>query len=149
MDAKIRYLESALNGAGPERRLQLLLDGAVQFIVRARKALAEKKLDECHNCTVKAQDIYLELLVALDPEAGEYVANLQGLYYFLYDILLDANVRKSDERYVTAEQIACKIRDMWDDVIQVARQEAMQAQQQATGTDGPLPVPERRLNIAG
>lgn len=146
MDAKTRYLEASVIGATPERRLQALLDGAVSFIGRARAALAEEKLDECHNCTIKAQDIYLELLVALDPEAGEYVANLQGVYYLLYDILLDANIRKDDSRYAEAQAIAEQIRDLWDEVIKLAATEKAQAVAQEIAE---TPPPVQRLNLAG
>jgi flagellar protein FliS len=147
MDPKSRYLEGALNAATPERKLQALLEAAVHFIARARKALADKAFDERHNCTTRAQDIYLELLVALDPEAGEYVANLQGLYYLLYDILVDANVRKDDARFAEAQLIAESIRDMWDEVILQAKTDGVMISD-ADEELAPV-IAEPRLNIVG
>lgn len=154
MDVKGSYLEHAINAATPERKLLALLDGAVRFIHRARTALAANQLEECHRCTVKAQDIYLELLVALDPEAGEYVPHLQGLYYLLYDVLLDANVRKDETRYAEGQQIAERIRDLWQEVVAAAREQALAAPAEpADEVPQPAPAvdstPGARLNIAG
>jgi len=145
VDAKTAYLEGSVIGATPERRLMVLLEGAVNFILRARAALAEGRLDDCHNCTVKAQDIYLELLVALDPEAGDYVAHLQGLYYLLYDVLLDANIRKDDGRFAEALAIGERLRDLWDEVVKAA---AAEKARQAAAEAPPEP-PVQRLNLAG
>jgi|GEM_PF-4294544 len=147
MDVKNSYLEQSINAATPERKLQALLHGAVGFIQKARKSLADGALDECHNATIKAQNIYLELLIALDQEAGEYVPHLQGIYYLIYDILLDANIRKDDVRFGEAEIIGNQVKDLWEDVIAESRKESAAVVVVPPVEAGVEPV--RRLNIAG
>ncbi|MEO7992918.1 MAG: flagellar export chaperone FliS [bacterium] len=146
MDVKTRYLEVSLNNAPPEKKLQALLEGAVHFIMRARKHLAAGEVDEVHNNAIRAQNIYLELLCALDAEAGEWVSNLQGLYYLMFDILLDANVRKDDARFEEAQQIGEQIRNLWDEVIAQARTEIAPV---AASSADPAAMPAQRLNVAG
>jgi flagellar protein FliS len=148
MDIRNSYLEQSINAATPERKLQALLHGAVGFIQKARKSLADGALDECHNATIKAQNIYLELLIALDQEAGEYVPHLQGIYYLIYDILLDANIRKDDVRFGEAEIIGNQVKDLWEDVITESRKEGAVVVA-APPVIEPGVEPVRRLNIAG
>ncbi|MCG3152034.1 MAG: Flagellar secretion chaperone FliS [bacterium] len=147
MDVKQTYMEQSINAATPERKLQALLHGAVGFIHQARKALAEGALDTCHNATIKAQNIYLELLIALDPEAGDYVPHLQGIYYLVYDILLDANIRKDDARFEEAQRIAEQVRDLWEEVIGKSRTEPPVLP--VADSEPAAAEPRRHINIAG
>ncbi|HDS31044.1 MAG TPA: flagellar export chaperone FliS [Firmicutes bacterium] len=118
------YLEQMVESASPESLLMMLVDGAVNFIRRAGFALEKEKFDDVHVNLVKAQDIYLELVITLDLDAGEFAENLALVYQYLYNLLIEANLEKSAEKIQIALKLAVEIRDLWTEAIEKAQQES-------------------------
>ncbi len=117
MDVRELYLKNQVSGSSPEQLLILLLEGGERFIRIALNELDKENTQEVHNNIVKAQNIYLELFCALDQDAGDYVENLQGLYYLMYNNLLDANVKKDSDLLRDCLKIAVDLTAMWREVI--------------------------------
>ena len=117
MDIREHYLKNQISGSSPEQLLILLLEGGERFIRMADAELMKERMEEVHNNLVKAQNIYLELFCALDQDAGDFVPNLQGLYYLMYDNLMEANVKKDSKLIQKCLQIAQGLTKMWRDTI--------------------------------
>lgn len=89
-----RYRQTQVETAGPLDLIIMMYDGALRFINQAKKALAEKEYGPANEALKRAQDIITELNISLNPEAGEIAGNLRSLYLFIYDRLLQANIKK-------------------------------------------------------
>ena len=124
-----QYLEQMVESASPESLLLMLVDGAVNFIRRAEIAIEKEKFDEAHNFFVKAQNIYVELTITIDLDAGEFAENLGLIYQFIYNLLIEANLEKSLEKTRTALKFAEQVRDLW-------KETAAKSKQAASGTAG-------------
>ena len=117
MDVREEYLANTVAGASPVQRLVLLLEAAERFIRIAQQELDKNNPEGVHINIEKAQNIYLELFCTLDQEAGDFVSNLQGLYYLVYNNLLSADVDKDSELLQDCLKTAQGITKMWKDTI--------------------------------
>ncbi|MFH1515230.1 MAG: flagellar export chaperone FliS [bacterium] len=117
MDVREEYLANAVAGASPVQRLVLLLEAAERFIRISQQELDKKNHEGVHKNIEKAQNIYLELFCTLDQDAGDFVSNLQGLYYLIYNNLLSADVEKNPEILANCLKTAQGITGMWKDAI--------------------------------
>ena len=117
MDVREQYLKNQVTGSKPEQLLILLLEGGERFIRIAQAQLAKNNIDEVHNNIVKAQDIYLELFCALDPEAGDFVQNLHGLYYYIYNNLMEADIKKDAKLLGNCLKVSQDLLKMWRDTV--------------------------------
>lgn len=123
MDVKEHYLKNQVNSASQEQLLVMLLEGGEKFIRLAMKALENDDVEGVHNNITKAQNIYLELFCSLDPEAGDFVQNLHGLYYFMYNNLVEANVKKDISIMDNCLKVAGNLTMMWKETIDKAHEE--------------------------
>jgi len=121
MTVRDQYLEQMVESAGREALLMLLVEAAVNFIRRALFAFERERLDEVNTCLIKAQNIYLELVITLDLDAGEFAGNLAMVYQFLYNLLIEANMEKDPEKMKTGLRLAEDIRDLWKETIEKAK----------------------------
>ncbi len=123
MTVRDHYLEQVVESAGPEKLLILLVEGAVNLIMRAEIAFEKERFDKVNNNLVKAQNIYIELVVNLDLDAGEFAENLGYVYQYLYNLLIEANLEKDLEKIRTCLRLAEQIRDLWKETIDKVRDE--------------------------
>ncbi|MCC6464090.1 MAG: flagellar export chaperone FliS [Planctomycetes bacterium] len=108
------YLERAVMTAGKEQLLMMLLDGAIRFTDRGREAIVAQDATEAHTNLVRAQEIVTELMASLKADIGsEIYRNLVGLYHFVYERLVRANVEKSTQMADEARQTLKGVREMW------------------------------------
>jgi flagellar secretion chaperone FliS len=141
-----QYLEQMVESASPEGLLLMLVDGAANFIRRAEIELEKERLDEVHNCLVKAQNIYMELVISLDMDAGEFAENMALVYQFLYNLLIEANIAKSKDKIESALKLAEQVRDIWREAAEKSRAENAGA----TAVDAPVEeLPIFKVHHAG
>lgn len=108
------YKNNSVNFASKEQLLLMLLDGAVKFAGKARKALIDKNIQESHVNLVKTQDIFYELIVSLDVSmAGDWGESLRALYQFIVDKLSEANMKKNVEILDEVMPFIEDVRDTW------------------------------------
>jgi flagellar protein FliS len=117
MEVRDQYLKNQVTSSSKEQLLVMLLEGAERFIRIAQKEIEKKNVESVHENIVKSQNIYLELFCTLDPEAGEYVQNLHGLYYFMYHNLQEADITKDPAVLDNCLKVAQGITQMWKDTI--------------------------------
>ncbi len=90
-----QYQTSNITTATPEKLMILLFDGALQFLQKAKTAIAEKNLKERAENIDGARKILRELMRTIDLENGNDVAkSLFRLYNRMSMNLVRANVTR-------------------------------------------------------
>lgn len=115
------YKQNSVNMASKEQLLLMLVDGAVKYTKVARIAIEKKDIPRAHKELVRVQDIFTELIITLDRNAGSFVNDLLNLYEFIKSKLIDANLKKDVEIIDEVLPLIEDIRDMWHEVSQKAK----------------------------
>ena len=91
-----QYQTSNITTATPEKLMIMLFDGAIQFLQKAKTAIAEKDLQERAANLESARKIIRELMRTIDLENGNDVSkSLFRLYNKMAMKLIKANVQRS------------------------------------------------------
>lgn len=91
-----QYQTSNITTATPEKLMIMLFDGAIQFLQKAKTAIAEKNLQERSTNIESARKIVRELMRTIDLENGNDVSkSLFRLYNKMAMKLIKANVSKN------------------------------------------------------
>lgn len=94
-----QYQASNINTATPEKLMILLFDGAIQFLQKAKIAIAENNYKERSANIDGARKIIRELMRTIDLENGNDVSkNLFKLYNRMAMDLIKANVLRNSEK---------------------------------------------------
>ncbi|MCQ2743668.1 MAG: flagellar export chaperone FliS [bacterium] len=93
-----QYQTSNITTATPEKLMIMLLDGAIQFLQKAKTAIEEKNLKDRSENIESARKIVRELMRTIDLENGNDVSkSLFRLYNKMAMKLIKANVSKNSE----------------------------------------------------
>jgi len=88
-----RYREMEIRTASPEMLVVKMYEGAIRFALQAREHHEAGRVAERGRAISRALAVVGELQQSLDHEAGgEIAGNLEVLYVFVCDRLLEANV---------------------------------------------------------
>ena len=94
-----QYQTSNITTATPEKLMILLFDGALQFLQKAKTAIAENNLQERSQNIDGARKILRELMRTIDLENGNDVSKrLFRLYNRMAMDLIKANVQRNVEK---------------------------------------------------
>lgn len=112
---------SAVEDASPHRLIQLLLDGALERIAVARRALESGQVAARGTAIGKTVDIVSALRSSLNFEAGgEVAANLEALYDYVERRLLQANLEASEAMLDECARLLHEVKEGWDGIGQAA-----------------------------
>ncbi len=101
-----QYQDVEFNTADRGRILLAMYDGGLRFLALAERGLEVGDYEVFGHNLGRAQAVVAELLHTLDHEAGgEIAANLERLYRFLLEHLVEANVQKSARHVADARRI--------------------------------------------
>jgi flagellar protein FliS len=107
--------QTGVTEATPHRLIQMLLDGALDKIARAKGAMQRKEIEEKGNHINSANSIILGLRDSLDMEAGgEMAANLGNLYDYMVRRLMEGHLAND---IAALDEIASLLREIklgWD-----------------------------------
>ena len=107
-DASGEYLRSAVMTATPEQLQMMLYDGAIRFARQGREALAQRDYETSCEKLIRAQQVVAAMESGLRPDVNpELCAQMASLYGFVYNRLVDANLKHD----VTAVDEALRILD--------------------------------------
>ncbi len=109
-----RYLEIQIQTATPEKLVTLLYDGAIRFMSQAKLHIQQSDLEKANNSIIRAQDILFELKATLNMDAGEIAANLDSLYDFMINALVEANIKKDQAKIDEVIGLVSELRDTWN-----------------------------------
>jgi flagellar secretion chaperone FliS len=112
------YQTTQVQTASTGEIVVLLYDGAVRFLNRGLLALDEGRSDTAHADIIRGQEIVLELMTGLDLDrGGDLASNLRDLYIYMYQTLVQANIRKDRELVVTVIRLLDELRAAWRTVV--------------------------------
>ena len=116
------YQKTQVMTSRPDKILLLLYEGAIRFTKTAALKIRENNIAEKGKNISKALGIISELMNTLDHEkGGRLAADLENLYMFMMDKLIDANVKNSAEECEAVERLLTTLYGAWKDVIENPR----------------------------
>lgn len=107
------YQRTEVETADPKRLVVMLYDGAVRFLYRAQEAMAQRDYEGQHEALVRAQAIFSELNCSLNLDVGEIAANLRATYTYIYNALVEANLRDDEALLTEVTGQVERLRDAW------------------------------------
>jgi len=110
------YLEQKVLSAKPEELTFLLYEGIVKFIKQAKIFNDGKNYEKSSNANMRAQAIIVELRSTLNMDI-EISNNLDQIYIFMMDKLVDANVSKDNKTLDEVLGLAEDLRDTWKEAM--------------------------------
>ncbi|QLY78768.1 flagellar export chaperone FliS [Clostridium intestinale] len=115
------YKNNSVNYASKEQLLLMLVDGAVKFSKQAKEAINRNDVKNAHEYLTRTQDIFVELMVSLDKNAGEWAINLFNVYEFIKDELLQVNIKKDGEKLEKLIPLIENVRDTWHEAYKLSK----------------------------
>ena len=107
---------TAVMDADPHRLIQLLFEGALTRIAKA-KGHVERNEIEARNETINAAiRIVGGLQESLDMNAGEIAQNLDNLYDYMIRRLFEANSKNSNVMLDEVAKLLIEIKSAWDEI---------------------------------
>lgn len=117
------YQQNSVMTASPQELTLMLYNGCIKFIKLARKGMIEKDFEEKNVNLIKAQAIVQELRVTLDQDI-EISTNMAHLYEYMYNRLVEANMKNEFEILSEVEGYIVDMRDAWKQAMKAAKQRA-------------------------
>jgi flagellar protein FliS len=111
------YRKVQTETADPGQLLLMLYQGAVRSLDLAESSLTKGDLVTGNKEIVRTQSILLELLGSLDYSHGEIPQALSDLYTYMYQELLDANLRKDAGAVKRVRVIVGRLAAAWEAAI--------------------------------
>ena len=109
---------SAVEGASPERLIQLMLDGVLSRVSAARGAMENGEVAAKCELVGKAIRLIEGLRASLDHErGGDLAGNLDALYEYMSRRLLEANLRSDPLILDEVNQLLREIKQAWDRIV--------------------------------
>ncbi|MGP1612333.1 MAG: flagellar export chaperone FliS [Catonella sp.] len=114
------YQGAAVSTATPAELTLMLYNGAIKFCNQAAVGIEEKNIEKANNNLIKAQNIIWELQGTLDFKY-EVSKDFDLVYKRILRNLLLANVKKDIDRLNEALEDIREMRDVWAQVMKVAK----------------------------
>ena len=109
--------QEAVNGASPHRLIQMLMEGAIKRMAEARAAIQRKDIAAKGEAIGKAVSIIGGLRDSLNMEvAGGLPQRLDGLYEYMVNALLQANLKDDDRAIELVMQQLLTVKAGWDSI---------------------------------
>jgi len=108
---------TGVENADPHRLIQMLIDGGIEKINRAKFFLNNKKVAEKGQHISWAISIIGGLRASLDMEkGGEIAKNLDGLYDYCTFTLVEANTENSEQKLNDVLSVMQQVKEAWDGI---------------------------------
>ena len=120
VNAAEAYNQQQLMNAPPEQLTLMLYNGCLRFIEDGITEVKERKFEEANTSLQKAQRIISEFRLTLNMDY-EIAHQLLPLYNYVYDRLVEGNIRGKIEPLEEAQTIITELRDAWVGAMRKAR----------------------------
>ncbi len=121
------YLEQMVMTASPAKLIELLIEKAISVLEESKVFIDEKDYVKANEKIVRAQDIIMELNLALDLEKGGDIAkSLRGLYNYMYRTLVEANIKKDKNMIDDVKTLLSDLLSTWREAMKLAGSTASQ-----------------------
>ncbi|MCC0637101.1 MULTISPECIES: flagellar export chaperone FliS [unclassified Clostridioides] len=102
-----------LNKLSQEELLLVLLDGAVESTKISKIAIIDGDMQKSHKELIRVQDIFTELMLTLDQNAGKWAKDMYNVYDFIRYELSKANITNDIKIIDEVLPIIQQIRTVW------------------------------------
>jgi len=116
-DPTKRYKEMQVKTVSQEKLILMLYDGAIKFLNLGIAGLEDKRFDVVNNNLIKVQRILTELMISLNMDIGEIANNLYSLYQYMYDKLVEGNIKKDKVPMEQVMEMLLSLREVWESAI--------------------------------
>ena len=116
------YKRQQVMTATPEALTLMLYNGALRFMSEGAEAIQKKDFEQANTSLQKAQNIISEFRITLKMEY-EISQQLLPLYNYVYDRLVEANLKSDISKVEEAKGIITELRDAWAQAMKEARKE--------------------------
>ncbi len=116
------YKRQQVMTATPEALTLMLYNGALRFMTEGIEAIKGKDYEKTNASLIKAQNIISELRITLKMEY-EISHQLLPLYNYVYDCLIEGNMKASIAKVEEAKEIVTELRNTWNEAMKIARKE--------------------------
>ena len=112
------YQKTQVTTAGKDKVLLMLYEGCIRFMKLAKVRMQEKNIAEKGRYVSRSIDIISELMNTLDHKVGGQLSrDLENLYMFMIDKLIDANIHNKPEDIDLVVDLMSNLYVAWADVI--------------------------------
>ena len=115
-----QYRRQQILNAPTEQLTLMLYNGCLKFIDDGRAALEEKNYEEANNLLQRAQRIISEFRLTLNMDY-EISHQLFPLYNYIYDRLVEGNIKSDLAQIDEAKSLITDLRDAWVEAMRKAR----------------------------
>ena len=106
-----------ISEASPHRLVQMLMEGGLDRMAQAKGALARGDIAQKGLMLGKATDILIGLRDGLDAEKSDnkaYVQQLEGLYVYMTNRLMEANLHNDADMIDEVARLLITVKEGWD-----------------------------------
>jgi len=114
------YKSNTVFTATKEELTLMLYDGALKFCNQALLALEKKDMEKTNEMIMKVQAIIQEFQLTLDKKF-EISTQLNSLYDYIYNQLIQANVKKDAGILADTKEMIRSLRDTWKEAMKLNR----------------------------
>lgn len=118
-----QYRQVQISTASPGKLILMLYQGAIKALKKSIELIDRKEFGEKGDQLIKAQDIIMELNLALDMKTGEIAQSLNQLYLYVYRKLVVANLEIDKEAIQEVIDILENLYGAWEVAVQSAEGE--------------------------
>jgi flagellar protein FliS len=114
---KYQAYAAATQTVARTKQIVMLYEGVIRFVVHAKEAIQENRIEDRYNTLVKASDVLMGLQACLDFENGGHIAKV--LYSFYSNIDSRIFLVHRTNSIETCDEIISemkKMRDVWQEI---------------------------------
>lgn len=120
LNAITAYQNNKINTASPAELTLMLYEGSIKFCNIALIGIEEKDIMKTNNNIIKAEKIISYLRSTLNTKYT--VANdFENVYNYIYDRLIEANIKKDQGIIEEVLGILREMRDTWKEVMKYGK----------------------------
>lgn len=116
------YKRQQVMTATPEALTLMLYNGCIKFMGEGIDALEAKKYEDANTLIQKAENIISEFRITLNMDY-DISHQLLPLYNYVYDRLVEGNMKSDTSKIEEAKSIITELRDAWVQAMKKARAE--------------------------
>lgn len=125
-NSKKAYQKAAVTTKDQGSLILMLYEGSLKFMKMAIMKIDKDDHEGAHDALTKAKTIISELMGSLNVEAGGEVGqNLYNLYSYMYNRLIDANIKKETSSIEEVIGLMDELRAGWEHIAQKKKQPQM------------------------
>ncbi len=117
------YQQNKIATATPAELTLMLYEGAIKFCNIAIMGIEQNDIEKTHNNIRRVEEIIVEFRTTLDFKY-EVAKDFDNVYQYLYDRLVEANIKKDKEILEEVLGHLRGMRDTWKEVMVRAKQKS-------------------------